>query len=751
MTHDAAKKNTASTKAELPLTDVILHADSSNTVDFDNPKAKTSVNLNRDPIVQEAIRLGVLRNFDEKLTRYQKEKIAAGRGADLVIADRYLVLQRIGDGGMGRVYLCEHRVMRNKVAIKMLSNRHARDPVRVARFEREARAAAALNHPNIVRAFELDHKGHRPFMVMEHVVGINLHDLINRDGPLEFSNASDIIRQAAIGLSHAHQAGLIHRDVKPSNIMLTKEGVVKVLDLGLARFASDTEDQLTIQQDESAVLGTADFIAPEQAMRGYQADERSDIYSLGYTYYFLLAGQVPYPDRQLFEKLTAHQEGSQPNIQLIRPDIPQETVELISRMTDRNPENRIQSMLEISQQLSPTKESANHKVFTAMIRESQMPTAVEIPAVNTRQNDLRWISILMFSLFFLGFSSFFLYMVLKKSNKPEAIIPKIDSKQVEVNQKSNEQKNLETLNDGQFAQAIIGLDRNDYEAAIKTRLIRKNPGLMAEMVEFEWLDSSGIGIELPAEKIKDISPLRAVADLTAITCKSENGNGILADIRPLRGLKKLISVDFKGNSQINDISALKEMPISTLNIEGTSVNEIPFLPSLQALYAGRTRIRSLSSLSDCSKLQLLYIEETSIENLSPIENCPIRNIQIMKTEISNLSALKGKDIYYANISNTQVENIKPLANDNLHKLVMMNGTRVKDLKPLEKCSNIKELEIQNSLVEDWSPIEKLPLEVLRYDWGKKPPQQLLDIIKDHKTLKKINDMDPDSYLKKHGS
>src|SRR5262249_27217213 len=152
---------------------------------------------------------------------------------------KYKVLERIGLGGMGQVYLCEHERMRRRVAVKVLPTSSLKDPGALERFEREARAAALLDHPNIVRAFDLDQDGQLHFMVMEYVDGPTLYDLVRQNGPMDIGRACHYMRQAATGLQHAHEAGLIHRDIKPSNILVDRAGTVKLLDLGLARFEDD--------------------------------------------------------------------------------------------------------------------------------------------------------------------------------------------------------------------------------------------------------------------------------------------------------------------------------------------------------------------------------------------------------------------------------------------------------------------------------------------------------------------------------
>jgi serine/threonine protein kinase len=204
------------------------------------------------------------------LTNFQSDLLLQGKWKNFILAEKYRILEPIGSGGMGRVYLCEHMAMRRRVAIKVLPKDKAASPTYMERFRREARAAAALDHPNIVQAYDISSTNNLVFIVMEYVDGTSLHELVEKFGPLAVPRACHYIAQAALGLQHAHEAGLIHRDIKPANLLLDRSGTVKILDLGLARFQHDTNDNLTAQHDRGAILGTADFLAPEQAVNSFR-------------------------------------------------------------------------------------------------------------------------------------------------------------------------------------------------------------------------------------------------------------------------------------------------------------------------------------------------------------------------------------------------------------------------------------------------------------------------------------------------
>jgi serine/threonine-protein kinase len=283
------------------------------------------------------------------VTQWQSDRLLEGRHRGFFLK-RYKLLGQVGSGGMSTVYMGEHVLMQRRVAIKVLPTKRVTDTSYLARFHREARAAAALDHPNIVRAYDVDNDGNTHYMVMEFVDGRDLQQTVKRGGPLDYARAADYIRQAAEGLAHAHSHGLIHRDVKPANLLVDQKNVVKVLDLGLARFTDDDRASLTVQYDEN-VLGTADYLAPEQAVDSHGADARADIYSLGCTMYFLLTGHPPFPDGTLPQRLMAHQRQQPPPITKDRPDAPADLVAICVKLMAKKPADRYQSMAEVAEVL----------------------------------------------------------------------------------------------------------------------------------------------------------------------------------------------------------------------------------------------------------------------------------------------------------------------------------------------------------------------------------------------------------------
>jgi serine/threonine protein kinase len=268
---------------------------------------------------------------------------------------QYELLEKLGEGGMGQVFKARHRLMERVVALKVIHKHLLEHAGAVQRFEREIKALARLSHPNIVRAEYADQVGDRHFLVMEFIEGESLMDLVRKQGPLPIALACGYLAQAADALQHAHEQGLIHRDVKPSNLLVTPAGQVKVLDLGLARFREDrpANEELTAT---GQALGTPDYMAPEQWEDTHSADIRADIYSLGCTLYHLLAGQPPFcgPEYNTFgKKVNAHTSKPVPSIRRFRADVPEGLVAVLDRLLAKEPAQRFNTPAEVSAALQP--------------------------------------------------------------------------------------------------------------------------------------------------------------------------------------------------------------------------------------------------------------------------------------------------------------------------------------------------------------------------------------------------------------
>jgi serine/threonine protein kinase len=287
---------------------------------------------------------------DGLLTPYQAEELAVGQWRGFWMG-AYKVLDRLGKGGMGHVFLAEHAVLRKRVAVKVLSAGLRSDPAARRRFVREARAAASVDHPNVVHVFDVDMDHDPPYLVMEFVDGLSLQAAVSRTGTFAAGEAAAVGVEVARGLVAAAAAGLVHRDVKPANLLVDRRGGVKILDLGIVRLPGD--DTLPKTEDPDVILGTLDYLAPEQALNATEVDGRADLYALGATLYFLLAGHPPFPGSDVRHKLAAKQYSDPPPVHRLRPDVDAGLAGVIQALLCRDPAGRYQTAAEAVAALQP--------------------------------------------------------------------------------------------------------------------------------------------------------------------------------------------------------------------------------------------------------------------------------------------------------------------------------------------------------------------------------------------------------------
>lgn len=292
-----------------------------------------------------------------KLTAFQARRLCAVADRPLVLGG-YLILDRLGSGGMGTVYRALHRRMNREVALKLIKPSINESADHSRWFQREVEAAAKLVHPNIVTAYDAGEDGGVAYLVTEFVAGDDLSALVRRDGPLPVATAINYAVQAARGLAYAHSQGIIHRDVKPSNLLVDGDGKVRVLDVGLARLtrhptpdANGGEPAPAEHSSLGALIGTVDYMAPEQAAAPTQVDERADIYGLGCTLYYLLTGQALFPGNDVWAKLASHRNDAVPSLSKARPGVPPPLERLFQSLVSKQPEDRPSSMDEVVRRL----------------------------------------------------------------------------------------------------------------------------------------------------------------------------------------------------------------------------------------------------------------------------------------------------------------------------------------------------------------------------------------------------------------
>ena len=277
-----------------------------------------------------------------------------GKVRGLVVGS-YMVLDKIGRGGMGMVFKAQHRHLDRVVAVKILPPAISANPTSVQRFLREVEAAAKLNHPNIVRSFDADRDGNLISWSWSMWRVATWSQLVKSRGPLSVSQSVSCVVQAGRGLAHAHAVGITHRDIKPSNLLIDLKGTVKVLDMGLARIESESAGNVANASDQltksGSIMGTVDYMSPEQAVNTRKADHRADIYSLGCTLFTLLTGKAMYPGETMMEKLLEHREASIPSLRKLRQDVPEQLEVVFRRMVAKKPDERQQSMTAVVAEL----------------------------------------------------------------------------------------------------------------------------------------------------------------------------------------------------------------------------------------------------------------------------------------------------------------------------------------------------------------------------------------------------------------
>jgi len=314
-----------------------------------------------------------------------------------LIGGRYEIEELVGTGGMSSVYRARDSVLERRVALKVLHEHFSADPEYVERFRREARAIARLNHPNIVTVIDRGEFGKREFIVFEHIPGENLKQVVEREGQLPVAQALALTHQIARGLAFAHQHGVVHRDVKPQNVLLDESGTAKVTDFGIAR-SLDPGQELT---QTGTLLGTSDYIAPEQAS-GQPVDARSDQYSLGVLLYELLTGEVPYPADSFMAVAMRHLRDPVPSVRERRPDVPDRVDEIVARAMAKRPEDRFPSteamMAAIEAALADTGEGAGRNEATGVLSRVERPSpgrSAARPGPRRRQRRRRFAPLLL--------------------------------------------------------------------------------------------------------------------------------------------------------------------------------------------------------------------------------------------------------------------------------------------------------------------------------------------------------------------
>jgi serine/threonine protein kinase len=595
------------------------------------------------------------------LTSYQAAQLFAGRGQDLILGN-YVLLDELGEGGMGRVFKARHRRMGRVVALKAIAPDKLEDPDSLSRFLREIEAAAQLEHPNVVRAYDADQVGTTHFFVMEYIEGVDLEKWVRQNGPLPIECACDYVRQAALGLQHAHERGLVHRDIKPSNLLLnTRDDTVKLLDLGLARLnrRATGGGALPTLTCAGQIMGTPDFIAPEQARDTHAADIRADLYSLGCTLYFLLTAKPPFPAESMVEKLLKHQFDMPTTLERLRPEASPEVSAVINRLMAKNPADRYQTPAEAAAALALLGERTTRPAPSRNLPPPAAPSVLLSPDTCTGQPTLRIrapvpkanrarlrLLLAVFGLLLMALAvltAWRLKALLRQGNETNS--PQVDASVRDSNgsRSTNDARSAESPQQAAAAfqklQAIVSVARDREHAPVVS------------------VDCTGLKIG-----DADLVHLEALPELEKLFLfDTPIGDAGMAHLRKMFHLKYLglskTGVTNAGLEHLRELPQLEELWLDHTSIGNAGLSHLKGLTRLHRLHLGGTRITDagLPHLKGLVQLRVLDLRETRIgsglghlSGLLELQSLDLSNTRIEDAVLAHL--LKTANLRNLNLS-----------------------------------------------------------------------------------------------------
>lgn len=710
-----------------------------------------------EALARELVRQG-------KLTPFQAGLIWQGKGKSLMLG-KYLLLEKIGQGGMGTVFKARHQVMDRIVALKILPPAMMKDASAIARFQREVKAAAKLSHPNIVTAHDADQDLGVHFLVMEHVDGSNLAALVKKVGPLSVSNAVNYITQAARGLEAAHGAGIVHRDIKPSNLVLDRRGTVKILDMGLARIdLSESQAESRADSDltnTGTVMGTIDYMAPEQALSAKHADERADIYSLGCSLFFLMAGKATYQGDSIMAKMLAHREQPLPNLHSIRADVPEQLDAVFKKMIAKKAEDRYQTAAALLADLEkcssqhsaslqhPVLESTDASFTNFLFDISTAPLAPGMPKNVASARAGRGKKKLLIGSALLGILA---VLVITLKTRDGTLIVNVNEPDAEV-QVLDEAGKVEITRKGDKGPITISVDPG------KHRLKVAKDGFTVFGEEFELQSGGAKTITARLVPARKKTPAEVAAD-AAEAKKPWNAPAFKTWMKSVAALpphdqvkavsKKLMDLNPGFDGKIIgftepepkiEFGMVTEFGLITNNV--TNVSPVRALPDLRRLrFSGSEGwFGRLSDLSPLKGMQLreLQCRHSNLADLSPLRGIPLMTFDCSYSDVydlspleglqltslvchacpflSDLSALKGMPLGYLACAETSVSDLTPLKGLPLATLQCSDLPWLKDLSPLRGMA-LSDLRVTGTRVADLSPLQGMPLDSL---WVNRTP------------------------------
>jgi serine/threonine protein kinase/Leucine-rich repeat (LRR) protein len=636
----------------------------------------------------------------KQLTKYQAAEIYQGRAKSLILGN-YTILDKIGAGGMGQVFKAQHRRMKRVVAIKVLPKHVTRDAAAVARFQREVEAAAKLEHPNIVTAHDADEADGVHFLVMQCVEGQDLSALVKKNGPLSVAQAVRCVLQAARGLDYAHKHGVVHRDIKPGNLLLNAEGTVKILDMGLARIEAGgdaaTQAELT---GTGAVMGTVDYMAPEQALDTKHADARADIYSLGCTLFYLLSGKPMYEADTLAARLLAHQGKPIPNLRNLRDDVPVELDAVFRQMVAKTVEDRYQTMSEVVAALESIETGQQSSIgkpqsidtnagddaltflrdASAHTTHKPKPARKTAPATTGKNNKKIVLGAVAAGLVGLAV----LAGIALKSGSPEKTA-------------ATAGKPWESRDFKKWIESVAAMPAEKQLEAVGRKMQELNPQFDGKFFCI-WNESippvpqGGNVVELgiSTDNIADLSPVRALSELKYLECHSKRDAGRLLDLSPLNGMKIF---SLKCVAQGLDLSSVKVLPLSELICVGgriTDISPISGLPLHVLKLSGNWGFTNLKPVAGMP-LTSFACDNSQVADLSPLSGMRLTELICHVTQVADLSPLKGMPLESLYCDRTPITDFSPLTGMKLKKLSFTPAPGLKGVEVIRQMDSLVEI------------------------------------------------------------
>lgn len=660
------------------------------------------------------------------LTPYQVEHLLHGNKPGLVLGP-YLLLDKLGEGGMGQVFKARHQKLHRVVAIKLIRKDRLADPEMVQRFYREVRAIAQLQHPNIVRAYDADEIDGTHYFSMEYIEGIDLDKRVRKEGPLPIAQACEFIRQTALGLQHSYERGLIHRDLKPANLLVSGEwGVVsaaketaansplttkhspvlKILDLGLAHIEKSSDESSTFTR-EGMLMGTPDFMSPEQSVNVRGVDIRSDLYSLGCTFYFLLTGRVPFPGGSMTEKLLKHQMDQPTPIEQFRPDVPDELAAIVYRLMEKKPAERYQTPAEVAASLAeliPRLPAVPRAIPVEAVRAGTPPAqrvwsafqwSKAAPVVKRPSGRSTSVPILVAGGILLtlvvcvGLLAMRLLNFSGGSGKASVKGPAVAGPQAKIEPAAKDLPPGPVTDE--WIKHVETLPAEEQAKAVFAKLRELNEGFNDPDTHniFTPKDDKVVGLAFN-QAVTDISPVRALKHLERLSCRTNPATlgampviVSLTDVSALRGLP-LTQLNLSGD-RIDDLSPLADMPLVNLNLHGTLVRDLTPLKgmaSLRELDLGYTPVADLTPLQGL-KLTKLNLANTQVEDIKPLDGLPLTDIDLSDTDVRDLSPLPMDSLTQLQIRTCPIRDLAPLAKARKLASISMEGVPFESLTPLQ--------------------------------------------------------------------